>query len=246
MIACVSSSFAYGPLGHEIVGAIADRKLAGTPTAEKIKVLLDGIPLERASLIADDIKSWDKRGPDDARGIHFRDHPKIEQQLHDFWNANPPSPDASDTTPSHHWMHYTDVPVLNAEKYGDGKYGRGNWDVVHTIPYCIGVLRGEIPEDNPRKITKTIALILLVHCVGDIHQPLHVGAEYFNEEGKVVDPDRGAPGLGDEGGNALSLVHNPTAERARHYYHSFHAYWDLDTVRNLTIGTPDEVPEGAA
>jgi S1/P1 Nuclease len=234
---------AYGPLGHEIVGAMADRKLAGMPLAEKIKTLLDGIPLERASLIADDIKSWDKRGPDDARGIHFRDHPKIEQQLHDFWNANPPSPDASDTTPSHHWMHYTDVPVLNAEKYGDGKYGRGNWDLVHTIPYCIGVLRGEIPEDNPRKITKTIALILLVHCVGDIHQPLHVGAEYFNEEGKVVDPDRGATGLGDEGGNALSLVHNRTAERARHYYHSFHAYWDLDTVRNLTIGTPDEVPK---
>src|SRR6478672_8484813 len=119
--AVVNSSLGYGPLGHEIVGAIADRKLAGTPTAVKIKTLLDGITLERASLIADDIKSWDKRGPDDDRGIHFRDNPKIEQQLHDFWNANPPSPDASDTMPSHHWMHYTDVPVLNAEKYGDGK-----------------------------------------------------------------------------------------------------------------------------
>src|SRR5437868_15411200 len=95
LVAVTSRTFAYGPLGHEIVGAIADRKLAGTPTAEKIKVLLDGISLERASLIADDIKSWDKRGPDDARGIHFRDHPKIEQQLHDFWNANPPSPHAS-------------------------------------------------------------------------------------------------------------------------------------------------------
>src|SRR6476660_9401610 len=77
--AVVSSSLGYGPLGHEIVGAIADRKLAGTPTSEKIKTLLDGIPLERASLIADDIKSWDKNGPDDRRGIHFRDHPKIEQ-----------------------------------------------------------------------------------------------------------------------------------------------------------------------
>ena len=47
-IACVSSSLAYGPLGHEIVGAIADRKLAGTPTAEKIKVLVDGISLDTA------------------------------------------------------------------------------------------------------------------------------------------------------------------------------------------------------
>jgi hypothetical protein len=70
-----------------------------------------------------------------------------------------------------------------------------------------------------------------------------VGAEYFNEAGEPIDPDRGAPGLGDEGGNALSLVQNATAERKRHYYHSFHAYWDLDTVRNLTIGTPDEVPK---
>src|SRR5207248_11801370 len=87
--AFISSSFAYGPLGHEIVGAIADRKLAGTPTAEKIKTLLDGIPPERASLIADDIESWDKNGPDDRRGIHFRDHPKIEQPLHDSWNAYP-------------------------------------------------------------------------------------------------------------------------------------------------------------
>src|SRR5438067_7755123 len=102
----------------------------------------------------------------------------------------------------------------------------GNWDVVHTIPYCIGVLRGEIAEDNPRKITKTIAVILLAHCVGDIHQPLHVGAECFNETGEPIDPDRGATGLGDEGGNSLSLVHNATAERTRHYYHSFHAYWD--------------------
>ena len=241
--AFISSSFAYGPLGHEILGAIADRKLAGTPTAEKIKTLLDGIPLERASLIADDIKSWDKNGPDDRRGIHFPAHPEIEQQLHDFWKANPPSPEASDTTPSHHWMHYTDVPVLDAEKYGDGRTGRGNWDVVHTIPYCIGVLRGEIAEDNPRKITRTMAVILLAHCVGDIHQPLHVGAEYFNEAGEPIDCDRGATGLGGEGGNSLSLGQNATAERTRHYYHSFHAYWGLDAVRNLTIGTPDEVPK---
>ena len=243
LFAFISSSLAYGPLGHEIVGANADRKLAGTLTAEKIKTLLDGIPPERASLIANDIKSWDKNGPDDRRRIHFLAHPEIEQQLHDFWKANPPSPDASDTTPSHHWMHYTDVPVLDAEKYGDGRTGRGNWDVVHTIPYCIGVLRGEIAEDNPRKITRTIAVILLAHCVGDIHQPLHVGAEYFNEAGEPIDCDRGATGLGGEGGNSLSLGQNATAERTRHYYHSFHAYWGLDAVRNLTIETPDEVPK---
>src|SRR6476646_5925166 len=213
--AVVSSSLGYGPLGHEIVGAIADRKLAGTPTAAKIKTLLGGRRLNQNTLIADDIKSWDKNGPDDRRGIHFLAHPEIEQQLHDFWKANPPSPDSSDTTPSHHWMHYTDVPVLDVEKYGDGKTGRGNWDIVHTIPYCIGVLRGEVSADNPRKITKAIAVILLAHYLGDIHQPLHVGAEYFNDAGEPIDPDRGAPGLGDEGGNALSLVQNGPMRLAR-------------------------------
>src|SRR4029077_12126461 len=74
--AVVSSSLGYGPLGHEIVGAIADRKLAGTPTSAQIKTLIDGIPRERASLIADYSKSWDKNGPAERRGIHFPAHPE--------------------------------------------------------------------------------------------------------------------------------------------------------------------------
>ena len=236
-------SFAYGPLGHEIVGAIAERKLAGTETAVKVNALLDGMTLQRAANVADEIKAWDKKGADDLTAYpHYPTWPRIERQLREFWKANPPSPDASASIPSHHWFHYSDVPVLDPERYNDGKTGRGNWDVVHAIPFCIAVLRGEVPEDNPRKITKPIALILLAHLVGDIHQPLHVGAEYFNENGQPVDPDRGMAGLGDEGGNSLSLVENASGQHSRHYYHSFHAFWDLDTVRNLVIGTPDELP----
>ena len=53
---------AYGPLGHEIVGAIADERLANTPTATKIRALLDGFTLEKAAVIADEIKGWDKNG----------------------------------------------------------------------------------------------------------------------------------------------------------------------------------------
>ncbi len=235
---------AYGPLGHEIVGAIADRKLAGTAAGAKVSALLDGMTLQRASNIADEIKAWDKKGADDLGAYpHYPQSRRIEQQLREFWTANPPSPDASDVVPTHHWFHYTDVPVLDPEKYGDGKTGRGNWDIVHTIPYCIGVLRGETPEENPRKITKPIAVIVLAHLLGDIHQPLHVGAEYFSESGQPVDPDHGAAGIGDEGGNSLSFIENATAQHPRHYYHSFHGFWDLDTVRNVVIGTPDELPK---
>ncbi|MEP7071169.1 MAG: S1/P1 nuclease [Verrucomicrobiota bacterium] len=235
---------AYGPLGHQIVGAVADQKLAGTVAGKKVGLLLGGTTLERASTIADEIKAWDQNGAGDLTAYpHYPKTPWIEQQLREFWLANAPGPQASDTAPSHHWMHYTDVPVFAPETYREGKIGRGNWDIVHAIPYCIGVLRGEITEKNPRKITKLVALILLAHLVGDIHQPLHVGAEYFSEAGEPTDADHLPDALADDGGNTLTLVENATAERPRHYFHSFHSYWDSDTVRNLVIETPDELPK---
>jgi hypothetical protein len=64
---------AYGPLGHEIVGAVADERLANTPTSTKIRALLDGFTLEKAAVIADEIKGWDKNGVDDPRSFHSPD-----------------------------------------------------------------------------------------------------------------------------------------------------------------------------
>jgi S1/P1 Nuclease len=222
-------AFAYGPVGHEIIGAIADEKLAHTPTGEKVAALLDGITLEHAATIPDEIRGWDKNGPDDPAAIHYLAHPKIEAQLLDYWRANPVTKDLNSPVPSHHWFHYTDVPVFGSEKYGDGKIGRSKWDIVHMIPYCIGVLKSEVPEDNPRKITKPIALILLTHFVGDIHQPLHVGAEFFDKEGHPANPDKTADTLEDQGGNTLTLnLTSGGTELTRHA--KFHYYWDTETV----------------
>jgi hypothetical protein len=223
---------AYGPTGHEIVGGIADKLLANTPAGAKVSELIDGISLEKASVIPDEIKAWDKNGPDDTDQFpHYSEHPKIDNQLRDFWRANPPTHDPTSATPSHHWFHYTDVPVFNAEKYSEGKTGRSKWDVVHMISYCLGVLRGEIAENNPRKITKPVAILLLAHYVGDIHQPLHVGAEYFDEGGHAVDPDKDKAALEDEGGNtfALRLSHG-TPEEMAHRSLKLHGFWDNDTV----------------
>src|SRR5436190_17935265 len=110
---------AYGPLGHEIVGAIADERLAGTPTATKISALLDRLSLEKAAEIADEIKGWDKKGADDPP-FHYAAHRNIDRQLRDFWRANPPAHDLNQTAPSHHWFHYTDVPVVPPQRYRDG------------------------------------------------------------------------------------------------------------------------------
>ena len=227
-----SSLVAYGPTGHEIVGGIADKLIANTPAGQKIYELTDGITLERASTIPDEIKSWDKNGVDDLKAFpRYRDHLKIDSQLRDFWRANPPTQDPNSPTPSHHWFHYTDVPVLNVEKYSEGKTGRTKWDIVHMIAYCVDVLRGEVPEDNPRKITKPVAVILLSHYVGDIHEPLHVGAEYFNHAGQAVDPDKGQAGIEDEGGNTLMLrLFHGAPEVTGKRGLKLHGFWDNEAV----------------
>lgn len=237
-----NSAFGYGAIGHQIVGAVADKKLAGTPAGKKVTELLDGITLEKAAVIADEIKGWDKPGPDDPGIFHYSAHPRIDAQLRDFWHANPPTKDLNSSTPSHHWFHYTDVPLVGGEKYGDGKAGRSKWDIVHMIPYCVGVLKGEVPEDNPRKITKPIAVILLAHFLGDIHQPLHVGAEFFDKEGHTVNPGKTADSLEDQGGNTLTLnLASGGSEAARHS--KFHSFWDSVTVNANLPALPETMPK---
>src|SRR5262245_53511592 len=215
VVAFHASILAYGPLGHEIVGAIADERLANTPTAAKLYALLDGMRLEKAALIADEIKGWDKKGVDDPRSFHYSAHRNIDRQLRDFWRANQPTHDPNAPAPSHHWFHYTDVPVMPAQRYREGQIGRGEWAIVYIIPFYIDVLQDRVTAPNERKITKPIAVILLAHYVADIHQPLHVGAAYFDEQGRMTDPDKDKSALADEGGNifTLELIDEPRRRR---------------------------------
>lgn len=232
-VGVVAQVHAYAPLGHEIVGAIADERLADTPTALKIRALIGNLSLEKAALLADTIKGWDKKGADNPKSFRVAS-PKIDRQLRDFWRANQPTYDTPSAAPSHHWFHYTDVPIMPAQNYGDGTAGRSKWDIVHMIPYCVEVLRGRRPEQNERKITKPVALILLAHYVADIHQPLHVGAQYFDAQGRVADPNKDQSALADEGGNTFTLELSDEPPRTRGIRKKkFHAFWDYDAVNAL-------------
>ncbi len=215
-----------------MTGAIADRLLVGTPTGARVSALLDGYTLRDVAIIPDTIKQWDAKGVDDPMvQRYFSSHPKIAAQLRAFWKANPPTHDEKSLVPSHHWFHYTDVPLSDPlEKYGDGKVGRRDWDIVHMMRYCIAVLRGDEPENNARAITKPVALILLAHFVGDIHQPFHVGAEYFDAQGKPANPERPGQTFPDEGGNTLHLVLNETPPPFVSRHPKLHGFWDSETV----------------
>ena len=235
---------AYGPLGHEIVGAIADERLVGTPTAAKSKALLGGLTLEKAAVIADEIKGWDKNGVDYPRSFHISAGRDIDRQLRDFWRANQPTHDLNFTMPSHHWFHYTEVPIVPPQGYRDGTAGRSKWDIVHMIPFCVQVLQGGVPEQNARKITKPVGLILLAHYVADIHQPLHVGAEYFDAQGRPADPDNDKSALGDEGGNTFTLELSDEPPRRRGIHKKkFHGFWDYDAVNALFPEVPTRLPK---
>jgi hypothetical protein len=239
-----ASAFAYGPIGHQIVGAVADERLANTPAGEKVRALLDGLSLQKAAVIPDEIKGWDKNGADDPNIFHYSSRPGIDAQLRDFWRANPPTQDHASAIPSHHWFHYTDVSVLRPQRYGDGRAGRSEWDIVHAMRDCIAVLKGDAPEENERKVTKAIAVILLAHFVGDLHQPLHVGAEYFNDAGQAVDPESDKAALEDQGGNSIVLRHSPAqAAKIGAASSKLHSFWDTPAVNlNLPL-LPKEMPK---
>ena len=210
------NGFAYGPRGHQLVGAIADRRLAKNQNiANKIDDLLDGLTLERVATFPDEIKSF-KCG-DRPNGT------RVNRELQAFVNANC-------RAPSHNEFHYTDVPVFGNEKYADGEVGRGKFDIVQMIPFCIRVLKGQEPETNDRAITKTIAVILLTHYFGDIHQPLHVGAEFFDADGNPFGPTTANPGFATQGGNKLMLFTFFKGKRTS--AGKFHSYWDGQTVEN--------------
>jgi hypothetical protein len=225
----VGSAYAYGPRGHHLVGAIADRRLAkNKAVANMVSQLLDGLTLEQAATLPDEIKGWDRCGKKKkikGPGNPVNASERINAELRAFLNAN-----LCSSEPSHHEFHFTDVPVFGDEKYADGEIGRSEFDIVHLIPFCIRVLKGQEPQPNERAITKSVAVILLVHYLGDIHQPLHVGAEYFDASGNPFEPTTSNKGFADQGGNKLTLF---TLRKGKLVEAGiFHSYWDGQTVDN--------------
>ncbi len=208
---------AYSESGHRIVGAVADKLIEGKPTGEAVKRLLGTVTLERASTLADEL-----RGEDRSRGsLTLPENPELAAQLLAFREANPPSSDdVTQLPPSHHWFHYTDVP-LQSSSYAATRVGTFQWDIVQMISFCSRVLDGTEKPDNDRRITPGVAVVLLAHYVGDIHQPLHVGAAFLDSEGSLFDPNIRPDAKPDRGGNDIKFGAT-----------NLHAYWDFDAVES--------------
>jgi hypothetical protein len=187
--------FAWGDEGHRAIGAMADKLIAGTTAAQHVHELLGDETLSVASVWADVVKGRTNQ----------------TEEMLQFKTANP----------NHAVSHYTDVP-FEEPKYRDDSIGATNVDVVHAIPACILILQGK-PEAQSlfKDVTPRVALRLLAHFIGDIHQPLHVGAGYLDQT-KFVDPNGYTGHYGDDQG-ANRLLFGGT--------NKLHFYWDVTVVQ---------------
>jgi hypothetical protein len=114
-----------------------------------------------------------------------------------------------------------------------GTIGTRNDDIVAAVAAASAVLKGD-PAPAPFNIKdKREALLLLAHCVGDIHQPLHVGALYLDPRGKRVDPDSGTfdPATETRGGNQIITVNASTKKKGANLHHT----WDEVPVSMTAI-----------
>jgi hypothetical protein len=103
----------------------------------------------------------------------------------------------------HETYHFADV-AIQRDRYDRAYTGTSDHDIVSAINAAILVLQ-DLPPPAPFSIKdKKEALFLLAHFVGDLHQPLHVGAIYLDSTGKRVDPDQGFdPSTETAGGNLI-------------------------------------------
>jgi hypothetical protein len=165
LLSAPASAFAWGPIGHRIVGRIAQNHLA-PEAARAIECLMGPESLARASTWPDEIRSdpaWKKAEP---------------------W----------------HYIDIDDGETLETTARAP------EGDVLEAMERFEKVLR----DPQAGRQAKVEALRFLVHFVGDVHQPLHVGRR------------------ADQGGNLTQVTFFKEAV-------NLHTVWDSSLIENQKL-----------
>ena len=224
-------ALAWGPQGHLTSGGIADQLLAGTPTAKKLRALL-GSNLQMAAVWADCARSvegkagtwaYSKAGQFKACAVYENKASQAAMVAFVKRNASFCGFMAGEKRCRHTGWHFTNV-AIQQPAYAADLPGAGDDDLVQAIAACITVLQGGKPPAGFNIAGKKEALRLLVHYMGDLHQPLHVGAIYLDSRGAPLNPasTQEAQAHRNSGGNAILVGGR-----------KLHALWD-DVPGKLT------------
>jgi hypothetical protein len=201
---------AWGFEGHRVTGSIAEKLLK--PNAEKqVRKILnefdeqdlnrpkspDEIDLRKSGPWGDCVRSVSKH--DDGQFRYEVDPEHLEYEVPcipfnsrrerariiDYAKRNWT---CGQQRQCHTSFHFVDV-AIQRDRFDRSFQGTNEHDLVAAVGAAIAVLMDK-PTPPPFSIKdKKEALILLTHFVGDLHQPLHVGAVYLGPDGKLVDPD---------------------------------------------------------
>jgi hypothetical protein len=211
-LAAAGQAAAWGGAGHQLTGAIADQLLNAKARAHVQQIL--GVTLQTAAPWPDCVRQvnmfhgqiqWNTAAHTPAVCVALATPAGIDEMVA-YAKANwdqCSSPDPSH--PCHTQYHFADIPEGDQIYALSRRPGAGDHDVVHTIKAAVAKLEGKTPPKPFAALTDRQALFLLAHMVGDLHQPLHVGALYLQTDGtRVPDPPKHPPtDMQTIGGNVL-------------------------------------------
>jgi hypothetical protein len=214
-----TSAFAWGDDGHQTVGKIASLRVKRR-TAQRIAAILKpGETLANIASWADTVKERMGKTDPDADTNAF-----LQDIVHNEKNRE--------------W-HYDDLP-LNCKSYQACPDFTPDNDIVHMLNICIRTLQGHPNPNHP--LSQRNALKLLVHFLGDIHQPLHVGCGFIDVNGPngtilierdpVVIKKKNLPS--DNGANQLIIDKDKK---------KLHGFWDFDLVTSLMLTTDKQTAD---
>lgn len=237
---------AWGSKGHRVVALVATEGLSERARQE-VRALLDGQSMANVALWADDLRGWHKNWvndrkeqpgseliaaelPEGFQGLsNMAERDLAERYILAVSGNNPER--GLDVTSNHHFVNLPLLASGIAPRYTTatvGKHPRN--DVVQMIQRCVQVLQAPNPLPN-EPLSKRQALRFLIHCVGDLHQPLHVACGYWRTGANNKARRATAANLGsarsDMGGNQIIL---PSRDK-------LHGFWDTPMVQAAGPGS---------
>ncbi|MFI5345923.1 MAG: S1/P1 nuclease [Elusimicrobiota bacterium] len=176
---------AWSANGHKTVALIAESRLSETSKAAIAAILGPTATLDAIAPCADDIRG--KSGFDCA-GLQLAADPQSQP-----------------------W-HFVDAPITASPAAAPDleAFCPGGACVVDQIRAALKTLQDSSPTLAAND--KQVALMFLVHFVGDVHQPLHCANEIVN-------------GVNDRGGNLKKVAYNGVASPGG-FALNLHALWD--------------------
>lgn len=217
LLAAPLAAHAWGSDGHQTVATLAAGLIKGTPTEARVAALLGDMSLPQASLWADCAKgvspgqNYSYPSPGKYAECAPLETPARIAEMADYVRRNDKQCRIGmDEDSCHRQAHYADIAVQRS-RYVQGFVGTRGDDVAGALRTAILVLQGKPAEGPPHFKSKREALIVLVHLVGDLHQPLHVGSLYLDAQGRRVDPDKTGLDVATftVGGNSLWVTSAP-------------------------------------